>query len=426
MEEIFEKLKKYNFWTKKTQEDNLEVGFERKFYLKKVEQFLNNDLIKVFIGQRRVGKSYLMRQVIKKLLASGVARKNIFYLNKEIVDFDEIKTHLDLKKIIDIYKEKIKPKGKVYYFFDEIQEVKNWEKIVNSLSQDYRYKSEVFISGSNSKMLSGELATYISGRYIDFEIFPFSYVEYVKYFKLKKNKETFLAYLHDGGLPEFFQLETEESKRYYLQALKNTIILKDIVDRYKIKDVKLLEKILDFISDNIGNTFSSASITNFLKSKGRRISFDTVSNYLKYLTETFLIHEVNRFDLKGKDILDSGKKYYLNDLSFRNFVFSTFDEGLGGHLENLVYLYFRANNWKIYIGKIEDKEVDFVIEKCGKKKYVQVAHSLNSKKVVAREFGNLEKIRDSYDKMVITLDDKALGDKNGIEHKLIWEILGVA
>ncbi len=424
MEEIFEKLKKYNFWTKKTQEDNLEVGFERKFYLKKVEQFLNNDLIKVFIGQRRVGKSYLMRQVIKKLLTSGVNRKNIFYLNKEIVDFDEIKTHLDLKKIIDIYKEKIEPKGKVYYFFDEIQEVKNWEKIVNSLSQDYRYKSEVFISGSNSKMLSGELATYISGRYIDFEIFPFSYVEYVKYFNLKKSKETFLAYLHNGGLPEFFQLKTEESKRYYLQALKNTIILKDIVDRYKIKDVKLLEKILDFISDNIGNTFSSANITNFLKSKGRRISFDTVSNYLKYLTETFLIHEVDRFDLKGKDILDSGKKYYLNDLSFRNFVFSTFDEGLGGHLENLVYLYFRANNWKIYIGKIEDKEVDFVIEKCGKKKYVQVAHSLSSKKVIAREFGNLEKIRDSYDKMVITLDDKAFGDRNGIEHKLIWEVLG--
>jgi len=423
MKEIFKILKKYNLWGHKSQKEIFEVGFERDFYLKKIEQFLGNDLIKVFIGQRRVGKSYLMRQVINKLLDSGVNKKNIFYFNKEIVDFDEVKTHLDLKKIIDIYRKEIKPKGKVYYFFDEIQEIENWEKIVNSLSQDYKYKSEVFVSGSNSKMLSGELATYISGRYIDFEIFPFSYREYRDCFKLKNNKENFLEYLHSGGLPEFFQLKTEESKRYYLQALKNTIILKDIVDRYKIKDIKLLEKILDFISDNIGNVFSSAKITNFLKSKGRKISFDTVSNYLKYLTETFLIHEVERFDLKGKDILDSGKKYYLNDLSFRNFIFSTFDEGVGGHLENLVYLHFRRNGWKIYIGKIDNLEIDFVIEKHGEKKYIQVAHSLIGSKVIKREFGNLEKIQDSYEKIVISLDDKSLGNKEGIKHQLAWIIL---
>jgi len=423
MKETFEALKKYNFWDKKNQKDDFEVGFERVFYLKKIEQFLENDLIKVFIGQRRVGKSYILRQIMKKLLISGVKEKNIFYLNKEIVDFDKIRTHLDLKKIIDIYKNEIKPQGKIYYFFDEIQEVKNWEKIVNSLSQDYKYKAEVFISGSNSKMLSGELATYISGRYVDFEIFPFSYDEYVEYFGLKKNKETFLGYLHDGGLPEFLQLKTEESKRYYLQALKSTIVLKDIVDRYKIQDIKLLEKILDFVSDNIGNIFSTAKVTNFLKSRGNKISFDTVSNYLKYLSETFLIYEVERFDLKGREILESGKKYYLNDLSFCNFVFSSFDDGVGGHLENLVYLHFRSNDWKVYVGKIASSEIDFVIEKENQKKYIQVAYALTDKKVIEREFGNLEKIKDSHEKIVITLDDKSLGNRNGIEHKLAWEVL---
>ncbi len=423
MEEIFEKLKKYNFWGKKNQKEKLEAGFERAFYLKKIEQFLNTDLIKVFIGQRRVGKSYILRQIMKKILKSGVNEKNIFYLNKEIIDFDEIKTHLDLRKIIEIYKKEIKPRGKIYYFFDEIQEIKNWEKIINSLSQNHIEKAEVFISGSNSRMLSGELATYIAGRYVDFEIFPFSYKEYIQYFKLKKTKENFLKYLQNGGLPELFHLKTDEAKMYYLQALKNTIVLKDIVDKYKIQEIKLLEKILDFISDNIGQTFSIAKITNFLKSKGSKTSFDTVSNYLRYLSETFLIHEVERFDLKGKEILESGKKYYLNDLSFRNFIFSTFDKNISGHLENLAYLYFRAHNWKVYVGKIYNLEIDFVIEKGKKREYIQVAHSLNSPKVIKREFGNLEKIKDSYKKTVITLDDKSLGNKNGIEHKLIWEIL---
>ncbi len=422
MEEIFKKLKKYNFWEIDDVE-KLEIGFERIFYLKKIEQYLNNNLIKVFVGQRRVGKSFLLMQIIKKLINSGVNSKNIFYLNKEIIDFDEIKTHLDLKKIIDFYKKKIKPKGKIYFLIDEIQEIKNWQKIINSLSQDRNEKCEIFISGSNSNMLSGQLATYLTGRYISFEIFPFSYTEYINFFNKKHSKDSFLEYIKNGGLPEFFNLKSETSRRHYLYSLKDSIILKDIVVRYNIKDIKLLENILDYISDNIGNTFSIHSLVKFFKSKNYKISFDVVSNYLRYLSETFLIYEVSRFDIKGRKILDSGKKYYLNDLSFRNFVFSTFDPGIGGHLENVVYLFLRKQGCKVSIGKIKNLEVDFVVEKDGEKKYIQVAYSISDSEVAKREFGNLEEIDDNYEKIVLTLDDLSFGSKKGIKHQEIWKWL---
>ena len=421
MIKILEKLKKYNYWDDTSME--MEGGFLREVYLQRIDKYLDNNLIKVVIGQRRTGKSYLLRQIIKKLIEKGVNRKNIFYLNKEIVDFDEIQDYRDLKKLIDVYKKQLKVKGKIYYFLDEIQEIEQWEKIVNSLSQDYKNKAEVFISGSNSHLLSGELSTFLSGRYVEFEILPFSFVEYCQFFKKAKDKKSFFEYLSSGGLPELFNLSSEESKRHYVESLKDTIILKDIVGRRGIKDVVLLDKIFDFLSDNIGNLFSVNSIVKYLNSHNQKTNFETVSNYVKYLEDVFLIHKVERYDVKGKLILGGEKKYYLNDLSFHNYLFSSFDYGLGKNLENIVYLYYRSQGWNVYVGKIGKNEIDFVIEKQNKKKYIQVTHSLITKKVINREFGNLEKINDSYEKLVISMDDKSLGNKEGIEHKLAWEIM---
>jgi predicted AAA+ superfamily ATPase len=421
MQEIFIKLYKYNLW--KGEEQKIETGFAREFYLQKIEQYLGNNLIKVFIGQRRVGKSFLLKQVMKQLVDSGVSGKNIFYLNKEIVDFDDIRTYLDLKKIIDIYKKKIKPKGKVYFFIDEIQEIEKWQKIINSLAQDPVDKSEVFISGSNSKLLSGELATYLTGRYVDFEIFPFSYREYREYFKLENSRKVFLRYLKNGGLPELFDLKTEESKRHYLQALKDSIILKDIVGRHNVQEEVFLSRILDFVADNIGNTFSVASLVKFFKAKNYKVSFDTISNYLGFLQETFLIHEISRFDIKGKKILESSKKYYINDLAFRNFVFSTFDTEIGGHLENIIFLHLKREGYKNYIGKIKNLEVDFIAEKGKEKIYFQVTYSVEEKKVAQREFGNLQKIEDNFEKIVLTLDDVVNTNHQGIKHQEIWKFL---
>jgi len=423
MKTVFEKLKTYNTWGGATGVLEAQLGYKRDFYLKKIEQYLGNNLIKVFVGQRRVGKSVLMMQVMHELVSTGVPTDNIFYLNKEIIDFDEIKTARDLREIIALYKKEIRPEGKVYYFFDELQDIEEWEKMVNSLAQDSAHQAEVFISGSNSNMLSSELATYLTGRYISFEIFPFSYSEYISYLKLANNKESFLQYLRSSGLPEFFKLDTNEAKRNYLVTLKDSILLKDIVGRYAIKDVRFLDKILDFVSDNIGNTFSVASIEKYLRSKNNRISFETVSNYLSYLLQTFLIHEVERFDIKGKSILESGKKYFLNDLAFRNYVFSTFDPGLGGQLENVIFLYLRRLGYTVYVGKLGDREVDFIAEKDGDRQYIQVAYSVADEQVAKREFGNLKKIKDNFEKIVVSLDDTSFGNDSGIRHMTAWDFL---
>ncbi|MEI7425922.1 MAG: ATP-binding protein [Candidatus Moraniibacteriota bacterium] len=418
MVETFKKLKKYNIWAG----ERLDTGFARKMYTKKILAFSGDKLVKVILGQRRVGKSFIMRQVMRALIDSGTNPKNIFYLNKELVDFDEVKNYKDLGNLIDVYKKELKIRGKIFIFLDEVQEIEGWEKIVNSLSQDHKQVYEVFISGSNSKMLSSELATYLSGRYVDFLIFPFVYAEYIEFKKIKRGKESFLAYLKDGGLPELFNLPSEEMKEHYLSALKNTILLKDIIQRYKIKDSQLLESLFKFLANNIGNLFSVNSIVNFLTSQKIKTNHETISNYLGYILEAYIFHEVERFDIKGKNILASSRKYYLNDLSFRNFLSSSFDFGLGKHLENAIYIYFRTQGYRIFVGSFGKKEVDFIVEKGQVKKYVQVAYSLSDEKVAMREFGNLAEIHDAYEKIVISMDDISLGSKEGIRHICAWEL----
>ena len=418
MVEIFKKLKKYNYWEKK----EIKTGFARDIYLNRIGKYIGNDLIKVLVGQRRVGKSYLLRQIIQKLIKEKVNPKNIFYLNKEMVDFDEIGNYKDLQKLIEYYKKELKPRGKVYILLDEVQEIEQWEKIVNSLSQDYKEKYEVFLTGSNSKLLSGELATYLSGRYVSFEIFPFSFEEYTKYFSVPKDKNSFLEYLKIGGLPELYKLKDEETRIHYVSSLRDTILLKDIVERYKIKDAYLLERIFRFITDNIGNLFSIKKIVDYLNSHKIKTNFETVSNYISYLQQTFLIHEAECFNIKGKAILSGGKKYYLNDLSFRNYLSSSFDYGLGKRLENALYLHYRSLGYKVYVGRIDKEEIDFIIEKEKDKKYVQAAYLLSNRKVIEREFGSLEKTRDAYEKIVVSMDDISLGSKNGIKHWRAWEI----
>lgn len=418
MVEIFKSLKKYNAWNG----EKIDAGFVRKMYTEKIGKFSGNNLIKVILGQRRVGKSFVMRQLMQALIKGGTNPKNIFYLNKELVDFDAVKSYKDLKKLLDIYKKELKIKGRVFVFLDEVQEIEGWEKIVNSLSQDYKQKHEIFISGSNSKMLSSELATYLSGRYVDFTVYPFLFDEYIEFKKIPRNKEGYLAYLKTGGLPELFNLPSEEMKVHYLSALKDTILLKDVIQRHEIKDARLLENLFKFLADNIGNLFSVSSMVQFLGSRKIKTNHETIGNYLGYILEAYVFYEVERFDIKGKNILSSNKKYYLNDLSFRNYLSSSFDFGLGKHLENAVYIYFRALGYKIYVGSIGKKEIDFIVEKGREKKYIQTAYSLSDKKVALREFGNLEEIRDAHEKIVISLDDVSLGTKNGIKHICAWEL----
>jgi len=417
---MFEMIEKYNFW----QNEDIQTGFFRSEYVDKILPYLGNKLIKVFLGQRRVGKSYLLRTIIKYLIqSSSVKAKNILYINMDIAQLGFISNAQILQQVIDQYFQSVKPRGKVYIFLDEVQEIINWEKAVNSLSQDYKQEFEVFISGSNANLLSSELSTFLGGRYVTFEIFPFSYSDYLAYHNMDRNKDTLITYFKNGGMPETLSLPDKEIRNNYISNLRDSVVLRDVVQRHKVRDVYLLRKIIDFVTDSVGSLFSVNKVTNYLKSSGHKTNNETVGHYLLYLKESYFIHEVDRFDLKGKQILSTEKKYYLNDLSFKYFLSSSFDFGIGNYLKNALYLDLRRKGCQIYVGRIGDKEIDFIAEKDGMRTYIQVAYMLTDDSVIEREFGNLELIGDNYKKYVVTFDDIKLGNRKGIEHMQAWHFI---
>ncbi|MGE0019509.1 MAG: ATP-binding protein [Draconibacterium sp.] len=416
MKEFLSTLKKYNFWNNQ----KIELGLSRTEYLQKLKYFLGNRLIKVLTGQRRSGKSFLMRQLIFHLQSEGVHPNNILYINKEFAGFEFIRNSNDLNECIKLYLTELKPEGKVYLFFDEVHLINKWETVINSYSQDYTKEYEIIISGSNASILSGELSSLLSGRYISFEIFPFSFAEYCLTTGKNQDKSAFLGYLTSGSMPELFNLPMTETRVHYVQDLKNTIVLKDIVMRHKIKDVGLLESLFAYLVQNIANPVSLPNLVNYLKNAQVATNFNTLSNYIEFLKQTYVIHEVPRFDMKGKKILSGVKKYYLNDLAFRNYLFSSFEPGLGYLLENFVFLELRRNGYTVFTGSDQNREVDFVAVKNGITRYIQVCYLITGEDVVKREFGNLETIKDNYEKMVISMDDVSLGNRNGIIHAVAW------
>jgi predicted AAA+ superfamily ATPase len=417
MTELFYQLAKYNFWSGEV----VKTGYNRDSYLKKISGFIGNPLVKVLVGQRRCGKSYLMRQIINHLINQGVPPKNIFYLNREFSEFDSLASTEELDKLIQFYREKLNPEGKVYLFLDEIQTITGWEKLINSYSQNYIYDYEIVITGSNSTLLSGELATYLSGRFVSFLVNPFVFKEYCAFTNEEENRETMIRFLKTGGLPELMHLHEFELKFHYTGSLLDTILLRDIVQRYKIKDVWLLENLFRFLTNNIGSLFSVNGIVNYFKSHSIKTNHETILNYLSYLKQSFLIHEVERFNIKGKEILAGSRKFYINDHSFRNYSTLRQDIGLGQNLENYVYMHYLHEGYKIYTGNLNNKEIDFVIEKGSERHYIQVTYLLASEDVIDREFGNLLAIRDNYPKKVISLDDFTL-NKEGIEHISAWDL----
>lgn len=385
----------------------------------------NNKLIKVLSGQRRAGKSYILRQFIDALIKDHkVSSKNIFYVNFEDEEFKNIKNKDDLSELIKKYTKERKPdlKKELYLILDEIQEITGWEKLLASYLANTQIQYQIYITGSNSNLLSSELATYITGRYIVQEILPFSYQEFLDYYQLESNQTNLIEYLNSSSLPETFHLNKEEEIiRNYLKAVKDSILLKDIVQRYKVENVALLENLFLFLIDNISNPFSINSINKTLLANNISTNINTLSNYIKYLEESFVLHGVSRYDLKGKKILEGEKKYYLNDLGLRKFLFSKFDLANGKFLENFVYNELRYHGFEVYTGKINDLEIDFVAEKNKKRIYIQVAYLLADEKVIQREFGNLQKIKDNWDKIVISLDPVSMGSVEGIEHKQAWD-----
>lgn len=419
MDNRFGILKKYNFWG----ESKIPVGYLRTEYTDKIYSYSGkNRLIKVLVGQRRVGKSYILRQLALRLIENGVDSKNTLFINCELSEFSFIQTHKDLDDLIKLYRNELKPQGRIYIFLDEVQNVKEWERAINSYSQDYIDEYEVFISGSNSKMLSGELATLLSGRYICFDIFPFSFNEYVGITGKEHNKQSYEEYMSSGGLPELFVLPEPELKRNYISAVKDTVLLRDIIQRYTIRDAKLLEDIFVYLVNNASNLLSITNITNYLKSSGRKTSYDTVATYIGYIEDTYLVHRAEKYNIRGKETIAGNCKYYINDLSFNNYLYQGFGYGAGYQLENLVYLELLRNGFDVYVGSIKGKEVDFVAIKGDRTIYIQATLMLIDKQTIEREYSALESIEDNYEKYVVSLDSTHLFSRGGIRHIQAWNL----
>lgn len=419
MDERFEILKKYNFWG----ETKPATGYLRTAYTDKIYSYSGkNRLIKVLVGQRRVGKSYILRQLAMKFIGNGVDSKNILFINRELSEFNFIQTDKDLDDLVKRYRKELNPQGRIYLFIDEVQGIQDWERIINSYSQDYVDEYEVFISGSNSKMLSGELATLLSGRYICFDILPFSFTEYVGIRGKECNKQSYEEYMASGGLPELFVLPEPELKRNYISAVKDTVLLRDIIQRYTIRDARLLEDVFVYLVNNASNLLSITNVTNFLKSSGRKTSYDTVAAYIGYIEDTYLVHRAERYNIRGKETIAGNCKYYLNDLSFNNYLYQGFGYGAGYQLENLVYLELLRNGFDVYVGSIKGKEVDFVAIKGDRTIYIQVTLMLIDKQTIEREYSALEAIDDSYEKFVVSLDSTQLFSRGGIRHIQAWDL----
>ena len=391
--------------------------------MQRIRPFINTDLIKVFTGIRRAGKSVMLELVKNELKESGIGEENFLCINYEQFSNSQFLDVESLyKKITDFQKN---TKGKIYLFFDEIQEVDGWEKCINSCRIDF--DCDIYITGSNAKLLSGELATYLAGRYVEFVIYPFSFAEFFEMNLIKNpnaDKATcFMQFLKTGGMPFLSNFSDDDSaKSQYLIDIYNSVVLKDVVKRNNIRDVDTLERIVAYAFSNIGHIFSATSLSKYFKSENRKISHDTILNYLKFCSDAFLFYKINRYDLEGKKIVTVNEKYYCADHGLREALFGKNIQNIDQVLENIVCLELLRRNYKVYVGKKGDLEIDFIAEKQGKKIYIQVAYLLANEETLKREFSVYNFVKDSYPKYVVSMDDLDFS-QNGIIHKNIKDFL---
>ncbi len=396
----------------------------RNNYLSKIRPFYDVDLIKVITGIRRSGKSVILNQIIDEIKNNGIDEKHIIYINFESKEYSFIKNDDDLYKYI---KEKIIDKKKYYMFFDEIQNVEKWELAVNSFKSDYKENVSIFITGSNSDLLSGELATHIAGRYVSFKVLPFSFSEVCNLKEYNdKNKyeleQDFEDYMRWGGMPQRFIFDNEEQIRTYLIDIYNSIVIKDIIERFKIKDIDLFNRILEYILSTPAQTFSAENLAKFFESENRGVTKNTLYNYLEYMNKALLINKVDRYDIRGKRILNGKYKYYLTDLGLGRIMNVSKKEQIGAYIENIIYNELIYRGYDVKIGSLDNGEVDFVALKDGKKEYYQACYILSDENTIEREFNTYNNIEDNYPKYVISMD-KVDMSRNGIIHKNIIEWL---
>ncbi len=387
----------------------------REIYLSKIRPFYDQDLIKVIMGIRRCGKSVLLLQIIDELKEKGIEEKQIIYINFENEDYSFIKNDIDLHNYI---KAKITNKEKYYLFFDEIQNVKDWEKAINSFKASKNVS--IFITGSNSDLLSGELATHLAGRYVSFKIYPLTFSEVCELKNIKEKEdieEAFDDYITWGGMPQRFMLTDEMQTKTYLSDVYDSIVVKDIITRFGIKDLDLFNRIVEYIVTTPSQNFSAESLSNYFANKdNREVSKVTLYNYLEYMSKAMLINKADRYDIRGKRILNGKYKYYLTDLGLGQVKNIGKRQQLGAYLENIVYNELISRGYDVKIGNLEKAEIDFIATRFKEKIYIQVAYILADDTVIDREFGAYKGIEDNYPKYVLTMDKHDFSQE-GIIHK---------
>lgn len=396
---------------------------KRDMYINRIRPFIGTDLIKVMTGIRRCGKSVMLELIKQELIESGIDSNNFISINFEDMSYAHLQTAPALHE--EILRSATNIDGKVYLFFDEIQEAQDWEKCINSFRVSL--DCDIYITGSNAKLLSGELATYLGGRYVEFVIYPFSFAEFLELYKTVDPNESiqqyFQKYVVSGGMPYLSNIRYQDApSKQYLQDLFNSVQLKDVVKRNNIRDVDLLERIVAYVMANVGNTFSASSVAKYLKSEHRSVAPETILNYIKHCCDAYLFYQVKREDLQGKHILASSEKYYIADHGIREAVFGGNMKEINLTLENIIYLELLRRGYEVTIGKYGNKEVDFVCHKQNEKIYIQVAYLLASEETIKREFGVFDNIQDNFPKYVVSMDEFDMS-RNGINHRNIRDFL---
>ncbi len=391
---------------------------KRTHYTNRVLPFVGQQILKVFTGQRRVGKSYLLYQLIN-IIKERDANAAIIYINKEDLAFSSLKNAKDLYEYV--LKEKDETKIN-YLFIDEIQDIQDFHLALRSLL--LLPYLDIYCTGSNAHMLSGDLAGTLSGRYIEIVVYSLSYPEFTAFHQLNSNHVSLNKYLKYGGLPYLIHLPLEDEIVFeYLKNIYTTIVYRDIINRYGLRNVAFLEQLVLFLASQTGSLFSSKKISDFLKSQQIKIAPNQVQAYMAYLTSAFLVHQVKRYDIVGKRIFEIGEKYYFENLGIRNALWGYRVEDRGKMIENAVYNHLLYQGYKVKVGILGDMEIDFVAERQGEIKYIQVALSLSEEKTLEREFGNLKKIKDNYPKLVVTLDEYSGNTHEGIITKSLLQFL---
>jgi len=396
----------------------------RELYMNQLVKYIDTPVIKIITGIRRSGKSYLMRLIVEELKRRGVETCRIITLDFESLSLNEYRDYLSLYKYVLKKVEKVN--GKIYILIDEIQEVTEWEKAVRSFKADF--DCDIYLTGSNANLLSKELATYLSGRYVEFQLYPLSFNEYMDFYSTEDDKnsveDAFYSFIRYGGFPGLYHMpDDDEVKNQYIKGIYNTVVLKDVVQRNKIRDVELLERIFYYIMDNVGQIFSAKKVADYLKNQGRKVSVESVYSHIRALENALVIHAAKRYDLKGKKVLERMEKYFLSDLGFKNAVLGYRAMDISQLLENIIYLELRRRGYDVYVGKEGDREVDFIGIKRDEKIYIQVSYLLASDKTIEREYKPLLSIRDNFRKYVLSLDKMQSDNYEGIKWVNLIEFL---